>query len=238
MIFIKQYGLKRSGTNAARWILEENFSGVRVIADVLGWKHGAPRLTPSWNPRDWYPEHSTPRADPLTPGLLIALRTAVEAGDIRYHLLVKDPRAWLVSAARWRSGNVDLTSEPSVRRALDLWMRRGREFIAFHAEAEAAGTPCVLTRCEDLMADLPRIAAVLRLKRSAPTWRKPTMTFKPTGDLREGVAMMEGRLYDEGYYAERRYLSRIPVPTERWIRDALDEDLVRSLGYEAEATSR
>lgn len=43
MTVVQQYGLPRSGTNLAKWILEKNYD-IEVLTNQHGWKHGAYNL--------------------------------------------------------------------------------------------------------------------------------------------------------------------------------------------------
>ena len=40
MIYFKQYGEQRTGTNYLKRLIELNFAGVSIFASILGWKHG------------------------------------------------------------------------------------------------------------------------------------------------------------------------------------------------------
>ena len=40
MKVIKQYGLRRCGTNYLRWLVEHNFKDVIFLENQGGWKHG------------------------------------------------------------------------------------------------------------------------------------------------------------------------------------------------------
>lgn len=47
MVFMKQFGVKRSGTNYIRALLMRNFD-VTVLVNILGWKHGLYEPPMSW----------------------------------------------------------------------------------------------------------------------------------------------------------------------------------------------
>lgn len=231
MIYVKQFGLKRSGTNAARWLLEQNFRDVRVLADVMGWKHGPPRLSPTWNPSEWYPEHAKPIVMPLPAGMIADVKRQAAAGEIRFHLIVKNPYAWIVSSLRWKGIRIEAATEAIVRARAKHWIKRGYEYLDFAEAAEAAGVPCVLSDSGSLFERIEVIGRELRLERARTVWVRPPRVFRPTGDLRAGDAMMHKKPYDDSYYRDARYMDEIPDATLAWINEELNHHVVGWLGY-------
>jgi len=91
MIYIKIWGLKRSGTNYLRWLLEENFRDTKVLMDIFGWKHGPPVVTQ--DQRFWWPEWK--------PGTMIHLTQQLLTSPVKHVLISKCLPNWIASMKRY-----------------------------------------------------------------------------------------------------------------------------------------
>jgi hypothetical protein len=134
MVFLKQYGERRTGTNHLRNLLLRNFQKVTVLMHVLGDKHSPPAVlgTPATETAgaalEWVkavtaaaPATSTKSGDEKQEehmrGLAVPLAEAVSRGELGYLISLKDPYAWGASFARyWHFAPLGLP-----QRRPDLW---------------------------------------------------------------------------------------------------------------------
>lgn len=126
MIWIKLWGLKRTGTNYVRFLLEKNFD-CRVLSDVLGWKHGLPQRQPYSDWHAWYPEWRPERPPPQAETALQASRE----GRVRHLLLVRDPWAWIQSMARYRERSLSTWSPGEIAHYASWWSAMGGAYLDF-----------------------------------------------------------------------------------------------------------
>lgn len=83
MIVFQQHGVRRSGTNYIKVLLEQNYSNV-IVSDNMVWKHGYYR-----NPE----KSEIKRIPDLDPKLAQKY--------IKSLIIIKDPYAWIESMFRW-----------------------------------------------------------------------------------------------------------------------------------------
>jgi hypothetical protein len=118
VVFLKQFGERRTGTNYLRQLLSENFTNVVVLMHVLGDKHSAPgRLSPpdTVSPQaafQWVREltlsscaKSTIAGDEgqeeYLRSIAVPLMDAARREDLGFVLSVKDPYAWGASLCKF-----------------------------------------------------------------------------------------------------------------------------------------
>ncbi len=232
MKYIKQWGLKRSGTNAARFMVESNFREVRVLADVLGWKHGSMSLEPEWDWRKWYPERGSGTHHPLNENEMDGVRAASNRGAIMYMLMVKDPYAWLVSSLRWSGDPIKNASRELIKKRIARWSSWSSEALKFRALCAEQRIPCEIWHGESLARELPKVRHVYDLDWRTMNTVLPPRPLRPTGDLRQGAEMMHKRgRFDQSYYDEERYLKEYRPEQLRTVTAALDPEVVERIGY-------
>jgi hypothetical protein len=239
MKYIKQWGLKRSGTNAARFMVEANFREVRVLADVLGWKHGPPSLEPEWDWRKWYPERGSGTHHPLNEDEMAGVRAASRQGAIMHMLLVKDPYAWLVSSLRWRGTPLKSAGRELIKKRIGRWLSWSREALRFKALCAEHRIPCEIWHCETLARELPKLRHAYDLDWKTMNTVLPSRPLRPTGDLRQGAGMMHERgRFDQSYYDEARYFDDYRPEQLRTVAETLDPEVVERMGYNASVEAR
>jgi hypothetical protein len=234
MKYIKQWGLKRSGTNAARFMVEANFREVRVLADVLGWKHGSMSLEPEWDWRKWYPERGSGGHHPLSNEEMDGVCAASRQGAIMHMLLVKDPYAWLVSSLRWRGDPIKIASRELIKQRIRRWVSWSKEALRFRALCAEQRIPCEIWRCEVFDDELPRLRHVYDLDWKTMQTVLAPRPLRATGDLRQGAEMMHKRgRFDASYYDDKRYLQEYRPEQLRTVAETLDPEVVERIGYNA-----
>jgi hypothetical protein len=239
LTYVKVWGRKRSGTNLARYLLEQNFRRVRVLADVLGWKHARPTLVASWDVRDWYPEASGLGRSPLSDDELEDVRLAHEAGEIAHLMMIKEPYAWLVSSLRWRGPGLSAADPKLIRARLKNWMSFARAAVEFEDLCEKIGRKALVVKCETIAQSLWLVGEYFGLERSRFDMNLPSRKLKPTGDLRSGDAMMSAEPYDPDYYSQFRYMQHYSTKQVLFVGSVLadmDPQIMERLGYRASMT--
>jgi len=233
MIYIKQYGAKRSGTNYTRWLLQENFHGVQVLSEVLGWKHGPHPDTIDWSGADWIDASHGPAAQAEKRRLLAMvtddLRRAAASGELRYVATVKNPYAWWDSYSRFvETKRPDLAMTPE--EGVGLWNSLHANWHALSQRPLAA-----MVRYEDLLLDLDaaldRLAARLRLAKRDEGYRNAEVRMARRSDLSWGMGQTN-KPFDPSYYTGKKYLARFDGALMDLFRRRLSAPLVSTLGYE------
>ena len=207
MIYIKQYGLKRSGTNYLRYLIEENFQGVKVLVDILGWKHGFPTQVASANWKDWYPEWK-PDKDPSTPEMLQALKQAIQDRDYWHLLTVKNPFAWIASMAKYAGTLVSSLNPVGLEGAAIQWVTMLTHYINFRTYTPRT----LIVRYEDFLLSLEDSMKMLQdtmeLEQTGKGtfWTAPELTLERGNDEQDHKGCMTKEEFQKDYYLQRRFM--------------------------------
>lgn len=96
--YIKQYGLKRSGTCYTKAFIEANFEDVCVVSNVLGWKHGQYCIETNLNGSSWMGDHKRPNTDLILDNSLEVIEDVIKAykeDRLKYVVTVRNPYLWI-----------------------------------------------------------------------------------------------------------------------------------------------
>lgn len=104
--YLKQYGMKRSGTCYTKAFIEQNFIGVCVVANILGWKHGPHYIDKNYDGQSWLGDHRKRNRsiiDGENEKVIRRICAAYDTGNIGYVVTVRNPYLWLMSYAWYAS---------------------------------------------------------------------------------------------------------------------------------------
>lgn len=226
MRHLKQWGLKRTGTNYLRWLIEANFQDVRVLADVLGWKHGLPTLYPTMNPREWYPEWK-PDFIPVTEKELQAIQMALAADRVGHVMLVKDPVGWIDSMARYHKLEVRQLSAANLNQLVNQWNTTTYAYTLF---------PGAILRYEDILTLPTNTLGYLKEHFSLPCqdreWQLDDHRFERGNDGQSPDTCRTDAIHDKAYWTERKYLRKFQDGQLKVLRELLDPALLERFSYE------
>jgi len=212
----KMFGLQRTGTNHVRWGLRQNFYAKSVEVG-REWKHGP---------------------------ILASGRDLIDGHPICIVVCVRDPWAWLPSMYRWaRTGQDEHASRSFSRKwdfatflqrphyefasPMDRYNARYREYLDWLARHPGQG---VLVHSEDLM---PTAAAAREFKRIGDQLglqRRHNVPLVSEWRI-DALSRQTREAMDFAHYLERKYLSRYTDELQQLVSDALDETLLKELGY-------
>jgi hypothetical protein len=225
MIYVKLYGLQRSGTNLVKGLLEINFRDVIVLQSILGNKHEPfdRQQALSWQPADLDPRYLKMSTEEIE-----RARESLRARRMYVVLSIKNPYSWLVSYYRLRklkNRNYMKWSPAYIRENLPLWIRRNtgwlkdlenefgdRLIVNFYDETcidarsflETAESRFSLTRKGDLVTSLSR--ATLR-----------------ANDSHFGESVMSKEVFDHSVYTEKHYRHRFTDKQKEIAESMLNE---------------
>lgn len=204
MIYIKQYGLKRSGTNYLRYLIEENFKDVKVLVDILGWKHGYPSQSVTTNWKNWYPEWQ-PDKNPATPELIEEIKQSVREGRYWHLLMVKDPFAWIISMRKYLKTGF---SAGDVEQLSMVWNTMLFQYLNFRAYTPRT----IIVRYEDFLLNLEDSMKLLQdtteLEQTGKGtfWTAPELTLERGNDDQDHKGCMTKEEFQKDYYLQRRFM--------------------------------
>lgn len=98
VIYIKQFGLQRSGSNALKAMLEINFAQVRVLANFSGHKHEPT----SWSMMAERAAAAEPAAFGLTAEAAAQIAAQIAQRTLPVVITIKEPVSWVNSYYRYR----------------------------------------------------------------------------------------------------------------------------------------
>lgn len=253
---IKQYGEIRTGTNYLRALIQLNFPDIFVLSYILGSKHLPPvKFDEIWaeaqqsgadpafrfvstatysqrggasHPKDPTQHEELTRHAPQ-------IANAYTNGSLGFLVTIKNPYAWVVSAARfngWIKGNEPLQdwSDELMRAACTGY---NRNYRAWHAFVRSQQKVAKFIRYEDLIADPERELTAIATQFG---WRKPDSfatiptVIEPTQWDHLPVVESEERFNPE-FYANDEFLQLLPAKQLQMINELIDWDLLREHGY-------
>lgn len=252
---VKQYGEIRTGTNYLRALIQRNYADVHVLSYILGDKHAPPvpfdsirqqamqTDDPAFNfvstatyvqrggashPRDRTQHEELVRRAPH-------IARAYANGTLGFLVTIKDPYAWIVSAARfkgWVHGDEPLQewSMEFMREACLGYNRNYRAWFPFVQERHAQAR---IIRYEDLLTDpeqaMAEIAGQFGWQRSGVFETIPAVVEPTQWDHLPVVEAPDA--FQPAYYANNDYLQQLPETHLRVINDLMDWDQLRKYGY-------
>lgn len=203
---VKQYGLQRTGTNAVKALLEDNFHNVEVLTTTYGSKHDLPEPDVADDP------------------------------ELRFCVNVKDPLSWLVSYHRYRSLQAreekpSRRIDPLTRLA-DVWLERWEEnTYAYLSLAERYPGRSTVIQHEHLLRNPGEV--VSQLERDLDLERRggrPSLFLK--GYARRGNEYTRGaelidrdRSFDRARHLNGKWATGLPREVRNKGRDCLNEFL-------------
>jgi hypothetical protein len=240
IVLVKQQGAMRSGTNLAKFALEENFTNVRVLVNIGRWKHATADTPFTWHGENWeVPGRILDVYTRISPAELRAVRAAVDAGTMRYAISVRNVYAWLISYLRFAHwyddpplGELSDLGDDEIIAAVQEWNALYRSYLELLSDKRCS----MLFRLEDL-----HTAFDVTLERCRLQWglrRRHRRYISPERYLRAGIdgqsrsQLLESSLFDrKSQHADAR-LGELHGSVLDLVRKTVDEDVLRAYGYE------
>jgi len=230
MIYIKQYGAKRTGTNYLKWLMESNFQNITVLSNILGWKHGLHPDKVDWSGNEW--DHRRPQNSKKLVKLITEdLRDSYNNGDIRYSVIIKNPYSYYVSHLRlWPKNSTD-------QRIVDCITTWNDSYNNWYNLSQSSQLTRV-TKFEDLIKnkkiELNKIANKFELRRITKLvdTRK---SLRALNEITKGQKKFKRKkTFDPSFYLNKKYMSFISSRALQVINKHLDKTLMDIFSYEVE----
>lgn len=241
IIFIKQQGAMRTGTNLVKFLLEENFTNVRVLVNIGRWKHATAETPFNWRGINWEGEgRSVDVPSRINREDLSAVRAAFDAGAVKFAISVREIYSWLVSYIRFRCLN-DMCHVPPLRdlprehivEALKQWNALYGSYLSLLDSDHRA----MLFRLEDLLtnfsATLNRARLLWGLKPRHARYVRPTRYMRAGIDGQSRSELLHPSLsFDRRRYLGDNSLTQLNDTELAIIRQTVDDSILRAYGYE------
>jgi hypothetical protein len=258
LFFLKQYGERRTGTNALRALIAANFPNVVVLMHLLGDKHSPPvALDALWREVQWRDDAAfelVSRATFDAPSLTTVRNDRRQLAEVRrwaapvaeahangtlgWVISIRDPYAWALSVARflgWATRRVLPDGRADDVRA--ACARFNESYAAWLALAESR---TLVVRHEDLVRDPEAVVRTLAQKfgcERAPEFVAVDRVVEPA--IWDGMAMPTQMLpYDREHYAGEGHVSGLPALHRDVVTETIDWELVRPFGYAPRDSAR
>jgi len=226
MIYIKQYGAKRTGTNYLRWLLEANFDNIIILTNILGWKHGCHVDKVDWSGKGWdhrRPKSSAALAKMVTPELIKAYNKRL----IRYSVLIKNPYAYYVSNVRlW-------PSKDTHKRAHELASTWNMLYSNWTKIGETKWG--LITRFEDILLDKKEALNDIADKFKLVHVDNISDTNRSLRALNESTIhksqFIKKKKFNASFYLNKEYMNFIDKKTLEILNKTLDKELMKKFGY-------
>ncbi len=242
MIYIKQYGAKRTGTNFIRWVLEVNFLQITILSSVLGWKHAPHPESIDWSGKSWDsdPEKGARISKLATKGI----KQAYANNEIRYAISVKNPYAFYISNLKERTRKSPKQFKKLLKdiklseQLIAEWNKLYRSWYALTENNNLA----YIIRYESLMKnsckEISMMASVFGLK-PLDEYRLPTGSLPAMNDnnwrqkmvLDSKYKRYRTKTFDANYYTDERYMDYFDDNMLKYFRYIIDAEVAAKLQY-------
>jgi hypothetical protein len=241
IVFIKQQGAMRTGTNLVKFALEENFTNARVLVNIGRWKHATAETPFDWRGTNWEGDGvSVDVLSRISREDLSAARAAFDAGAVKFAISIRDVYSWLASYIRFTRHDdarpfPTLTDLPRdhVVEALHQWNRLYRSYLSLLDSEHGA----MLFRLEDLLTDF-----TATLNQARVLWGlnpRHARYVRPTRYLRAGIdgesrsELLEPSLpFDRRQYESGNRTAQFDEVLLALVRQTIDTDALRAYGYD------
>lgn len=231
MIYFKQYGEMRTGTNYLKRLIELNFKHVTVFGSVLGWKHGMYDLN---NGVDDTADHYEWVKNKTKNGCVYSvdnhkLPYSVEQLNniipkLNYLISIKNPHAFIVSYKKFRFPNKTLHSSVVVnlcKRYNDKYSR-WLDFYKQHKDK------CIIVPYETMLMNYTHVIFNIEqkynLERSNGKYIDERSPVNASTD--HGLLIDKKNKFNKEYYIERKYLDDISKDHISIIDDNINTNIV------------
>lgn len=233
MIYFKQYGEMRTGTNYLKRLLEINYDDVTVFGSLLGWKHGMYDLNNSrdgtGSHQEWLNKKTKNNIVYSVDDLPILKHTHDELmqaiSELNYLYCIKKPVSYVLSIKKFRFPNRPLT-QSNIVSLCDRYNTRYRDWLDMYMQHDGS-----FVSHESMLHDYKHVLLNLELKyqlnRKHNKLYNESKVVKASTDI--GVIVDKKISFDADYYLKERYLEDISDDHVAIIEDNIDHDLVDTI---------
>ncbi len=259
-MFVKQYGAKRTGTNALRLLLERQFDDLHVLMHILGDKHSLPTQLVLRREIDWSrsaqdliieatlekPAETTQKEDGQQLDYILRLAETLKeilAENSLYCIVsIKDPYAWLNSMMRIKGLLLYPLDSKLYRPLSAAKLSDLRHECRNYNHLYSGWLACVeqhpqwwtVVRFEDLISDIQgtfqHLASWLGMKMLLPDVL-PLPEIALPAHWDNTSKITHFETFDPSFYTNRQYLSEMDREAICIVEEEIDWDLVAIWGY-------
>jgi len=240
MVFIKQYGAKRSGTNYLKSIVHSNFEDVIVFSNILGWKHGCyygdSLLVEDWFEKKGKVSNSERQdAERLFNKLKVDIINSIREDDIRYLISVKNPYSWMSSMIKYLGKDMSiLKNKKFVEKHILNWNNVYRSWISLKDSKQYF----LVVKNEDMLEDFDLNMGIIRDQLKLKTidgnyFMNNTNKMRNLSDGSWNISNSSLKKENNNrFYIEKSYLKYFDIDMLDNINCFLNKDVMKKLGYE------
>ncbi len=233
MVYIKQYGAPRTGTNYVKWVIQVNWPDeARVLSNILGSKHGPYLEKMDWSGKGWIPKKAG--IPQLVKAVTPEIRQAYDNGELRYVVIIKDPYCYYWSNKRlfYQKG----CSKKGIQHLTTAWNKLYLNWWDLVVNKRPAQS--IIIRHEDLLEDLKGTLDKVAKKCQLPiqdSYKNTTKQMRTLNDAKwhtEKPLNSKRKRLDPTFYTERKYLKQLRDEEVGIITKFLDRSLMDEFRYE------
>jgi hypothetical protein len=219
--YLKQYGLKRSGTNITKVSLSAWFN-TPVLTNEGSWKHGKHKIDLDRDGFSWSGDHNVRNSIICgrTDAQLTDIIKAYLAHEVAYVVTVREPRSWINSFLVYTGKNL---TDKTVMAAIDMWNTMHRHWLDALASAQA-----VFITYENLVFNPAVVVAAI--ENTLQIHPITTSLATPRRFVGPGSAQMQ-HVFDGGAYRQKIDRIKYTAVQRRMITTHIDPKLMERFGY-------
>jgi len=227
MIYFKQYGAMRTGTNYIRYLLAKNFSDIHIFMNIGGWKHG-PHINKIQNKiiLNNTVDYKTRKEWIIKQEILFNI---FATNNIIYIVSIKDPYAWVVSFAKFRNKMHKITNPTFIKMIIKkYWNSAYRSYLKYIDDQY-----WLFIKYEDLINNHEKVLDIIKnkfsLKKKYNKYLNTTYKLAPNTDF--NLFNTTQKTIDIDYYIKKKYLEELPKHIIKLINKYILPETFTKFGY-------
>ena len=218
MIYFKQYGVQRSGTNYLKRLMELNFKDTTVFGSVLGWKHGMYETANSDAEKFRSRSHDNWIDKKTKDGKVYSVDNHVlkytpeelrkACRNLNYLISIKDPHAYIMSFKKFRA-----RKQPWDPKKVKTWLDNYFTcYLRWSNIVRAYPKRCTVVKYEELLENKAGVLAEIRDKFGLTQKHEEFVNeVKVVRASTDHGLMIDGKnSFDPNYYLNKKYLEEMP----------------------------
>jgi hypothetical protein len=224
MVYFKQYGAERTGTNYLKRLIELNFKDVEVFASILGWKHGMYQTRN--NERCKCPSHEEWVNEKTKEGITYSVdnhkikhspSTLLEVcKQLNYLISIKSPYSFVLSFKKFRRPKKKW-SDVNPKQWTVSYFNRYKMWLDLES---------TIVSYEDLIADytstLDHLCDKFNLTKKNEEYINEPKVVRASTD--HGIMINRQVDFNTSYYLNEEYLQELPTDVIKIITDVISSD--------------
>jgi hypothetical protein len=221
MKYIKEVGYFRTGTNFVQWLINKNFSDVKVLVNHFGYKHGNPaNFFNNYDIDSKFNSFGNKTTLDATKSIKGVERENIlndwKTDKIKYVICVRDIYSWLYGYGKYKKTGFN-------EKYINEWNCKTREHYDFYVKNKEN---CVLIKHDNLVSEPIKILEKIEQKFGLVRKNEDYMVSKKKANKGGGLT---NEPINIDYYKEKKYMETFNENQIKIVNKVVDMELYKNI---------